>query len=131
MRSLQLMPPGIRLFSSFSRTSPTSPTVILGSTLQTPSRMRRRTTALPRLEESAFLRRVTIHPHRPHRFLLQLRPVQHPFLRYRLVRRVLVLLQVAPRVGVVRLVVTATHVVALRVVYLRGAGQRHVVDVAR
>eukprot|EP00903_Cladosiphon_okamuranus_P015299 g14134.t1 len=47
------------------------------------------------------------------------------------VRRVLDLLQVASRVGVIRLVVAATHVVALRVVHLRGAGQRHVVDVAR
>ena len=99
--------------------------------------MRLRTKVLPRLEESALLSRVTVHLHRPHRLLLLLRPVQHPVLRHRLGRRVLVLLQltlhrgVVPCVGVVRLVVAATHAVAHRVVHLRGEGQRHVVDVAR
>ena len=62
-------------FNGRTQESPTSPTVLLGSTLQTPPRKSLRTTALLRLEESALLGRVMVHLHRPHRLLLLLRPV--------------------------------------------------------
>ena len=99
--------------------------------------MRLRTTALPRLEESAVLSRVMVHLHLPHHLPVLLRPVHHLVLRRRLVRRVLDLLQlvlhrgVVPRVGVVHLVVGVTPAVALLVVHLRGEGSRRVVDVVQ
>ena len=126
--------------SSFSRTSPPSTTVTLGSaplTLLRPPRMRLRTTALLRLQESALLSRVTVHLYLPHHLPVLLRPVHHPVLRRRLVRRVLDLLQlvlhrgIVPRMGVVHLVVGVAPTVPLRVVHLRGEGLRRVVDVVR
>ena len=78
-----------------------------------------------------------MHLHLPHNLPVVLRPVHNLVLRRRLVRRVLVLLQlvlhrgVVPCVGVVHLVVGVTPAVALRVVHLRGEGSRRVVDVAR
>ena len=138
MRFLPIMPSGTRQFSRFSRTSPPSTTVTLGSaplTLLLPPRMRLRTLALPRLKESALLSRVTVYLHLPHHLPVLLRPVHHLVLRRRLVRRVLVLLQlvlhrgVVPRVCVVHLVVGVTPAVAFRVVHLRGEGSRRVVDV--
>ena len=103
----------------------------------TAPKMRLRTTAVPRLEESALLSRVTVHLHLPHQLPVLLRPVHHLVLRRRLVRRVLVLLQlvlhrgIVLRVGEVHLEVCVTPAVVICVVHLREEGSRRVVDVVQ
>ena len=92
---------------------------------------------MPRLEESALLSRVTVHLLLPHHLAVLLRPFHHLVLRRRLVRRVLVLVQlvlnceVVPRVGVVNLLVGMTPAVDRRVVHQRGERSRRVVDAVR